>query len=298
MIASFADDQIAEFRSQLREWLQRSIPADWRGRRSELSADEVRSIRRSWDRQLFDAGYAGLTWPPEFGGRGFGHIQEYVFYEECARARAPEGLGRVGRLMAGPTLISCGSPQQRSRYLPAILAGTEIWCQGFSEPGAGSDLAAVRTRATRDGSGYRVSGQKTWVSFAHYADFCILLALTGDRAARHRNLTMLVVNMQAPGITVRPIRQINGQQEFGEIYLDDVYVQEEDRIGLEDHGWQVAMTLLINERGMIEAATRYVDLSAAVELLRETAATPGRPPSARDVGYEIDVYAARVEALR
>jgi alkylation response protein AidB-like acyl-CoA dehydrogenase len=143
-----------------------------------------------------------------------------------------------------------------------------------------------------------VSGQKIWVSFAHYADFCLLLALTGDREARHRNLTMLVVDMHAPGVTVRPIRQLNGRLEFSEVFLDEVYVREEERIGQENGGWQVAMTVLVNERGMIEAATRYVDLCAAVQLLRDTAAVSGGSGSAAGLGHQVDVYAARVDALR
>jgi alkylation response protein AidB-like acyl-CoA dehydrogenase len=298
VITTFADDELAEFRSRVRDWLERSIPPRWREHRGELSPGEVVSIRRTWDGQLFDAGYAGLTWPPEFGGQGFGRIEEYVFYEECAMAGAPEGLSRVGRLMAGPTLIACGNEYQRDRYLPLILTGQEIWCQGFSEPGAGSDLAAMRSRAVREVGGYRVSGQKIWVSFAHYADFCLLLALTGDREARHRNLTMLVVDMHAPGVTVRPIRQLNGRLEFSEVFLDEVYVREEERIGQENGGWQVAMTVLVNERGMIEAATRYVDLCAAVQLLRDTAAVSGGSGSAAGLGHQVDVYAARVDALR
>jgi alkylation response protein AidB-like acyl-CoA dehydrogenase len=298
MITTFADPEVAEFRVHVRTWLEQTIPPRWRDHRDDLTAEEVASVRRAWDRASFDAGYSGLTWPSAFGGRDFGRIEEYVFYEESAMAGAPEGLSRVGRLMAGPTVIACGSPGQQDRYLLPILTGEEIWCQGFSEPGAGSDLAAIRTRAVRDGDGYRVSGQKTWISFAHYADLCLLLALTGDRDTRHRNLTMLVVDMHAPGVTVRPIRQLNGRQEFNEIFLEDVYVREEDRIGLENRGWQVAMTVLTNERGMLEAATRYVDLSAAVRLLRDTLSAIADRDLARRFEHQADVYASRVEALR
>ena len=298
MIASFADPEVTQFRTRVRNWLDQAIPPRWREHRDELTPEEVFSVRHAWDRQLFDGGYSGLTWPAAFGGQDFGRIEEYVFYEESALAGAPEGLGRVGRLMAGPTIIACGSPGQQDRYLMPILTGADIWCQGFSEPGAGSDLAAIRTRAVREGGGYRVSGQKTWVSFAHYADLCLLLALTGERDARHRNLTMLVVDMRAPGVTVRPIRQLNGRQEFNEIFLEDVYVAEQDRIGPQDHGWQVAMTVLTNERGMLEAATRYVDLSAAVRLLRDTVSATADADLARRLGHQADVYAARVEALR
>jgi len=298
MIASFADPQVAEFRLRVRTWLDQAIAPRWREHRSELSPEEVFAARHAWDRQSFDGGYSGLTWPAAFGGQDFGRIEEYVFYEESALAGAPEGLSRVGRLMAGPTIIACGSPSQRDRYLLPILTGDQIWCQGFSEPGAGSDLAAIRTRAVKDGDGYRVSGQKIWVSFAHYADLCLLLALTGDRDARHRNLSMLVVDMHAPGVTIRPIRQLNGRQEFSEIFFEDVYVPDQDLIGPQDQGWQVAMTVLTNERGMLEAATRYVDLSAAVQLLRDTAAASGDADLASRLRYQAGLYTARVEALR
>jgi alkylation response protein AidB-like acyl-CoA dehydrogenase len=298
MIASFADPEVARFRARVRAWLDQNIPARWREHRDELSEAEIVAIRHGWDRQLFDGGYSGLTWPAAFGGRDFGRIEEYLFYEESALAGAPEGLSRVGRLMAGPTVIACGSPGQQDRYLRPILTGDIIWCQGFSEPGAGSDLAGIRTRAVPDQDGYRVSGQKTWISFAHYADLCLLLARTGDRDARHRNLTMLVVDMRAPGVTVRPIRQLNGRQEFSEIFLEDVYVPGSDRIGPPDRGWQVAMTVLTSERGMLEAATRYVDLSAAVRLLRETAASVADRELGRRLQHQAGTYAARVEALR
>ncbi|MQA87231.1 MAG: acyl-CoA dehydrogenase [Streptosporangiales bacterium] len=298
MTTSFGSPEARAFRERLRTWLAGNVPEAWRRAGGEdLTDDEVVEVRREWDRRLFAAGYAGVTWPVEFGGRGFGPVEEYVFYEECARAGAPEGLGRVGRLLAGPTLIAHGTDEQRARYLRPILSGEEIWCQGFSEPGAGSDLAAVRTRAGRDGAVYRVSGQKTWTSFAHYADWCLLLALTGPAELRHRNLSMLIVDMHAPGVTVRPIRQISGRSEFNEVFFDDVEVPVANRIGAEDDGWRVAMTVLTNERGMAEAANRYVDLMADSRQLLECA---GHRPSriGGDTLGGVEVYADRVEALR
>jgi len=192
MLTSF-DEKAMDFRHAVRDWLATAIPDEWRSFGGHMQSPEALRMRRDWDRRLYDGGYAGLTWPVEYGGRGLGVVEEAIFYEECALAAAPEGLGRIGRGLAGPIMMAFGSEEQRARYLQPILAGDEIWCEGLSEPEAGSDLASLRTTARPGQDGYRVSGSKIWTSYAHYAQYCLLLARTSDSAPRHHNLGLFIV---------------------------------------------------------------------------------------------------------
>jgi|KBSMisStandDraft_5_1062788.scaffolds.fasta_scaffold140662_1 alkylation response protein AidB-like acyl-CoA dehydrogenase len=267
VLSSFGSPDAAAYRATLDEWFATNVPEVWRNDRRSLDEEAVVALRRDWDRTLYDAGWAGLTWPTRFGGRGAGPVEEYLFYEASARHHAPEGFGRVGRLLVGPTLLVHGTDEQRERFLPGILTGEQVWCQGFSEPGAGSDLAAVATRAARDGDRFVVSGQKTWTSFAKWAGWCVLLARTGPAEARHHNLTMLLVDMDQPGVTVRPIKQISGMSEFSETFFDEVVVPAENVLGGVDNGWRAAMTLLTSERGAVEGANKYVELLEDAQLL-------------------------------
>ena len=248
-------------------WLDANVPERWRSQRGALSEDEKIAIRTEWDRQLYRGGYAGLSLPTEYGGRGLSLRDEVLFHELSARAHAPDGIGRIGKILTIPTLIAHGSDWQRERYLARILSGDEIWCQAFSEPGAGSDLASVSTAARRVDGGYLVSGQKIWTSFAQYADRAILLARTSTTEPRYRNLTYFLLDMKQPGITFRTIRQISGDSHFAEVFLDDAFVADEDRVGAEGKGWQVAMTTLTSERGGIESITRYVEMRGDVDIL-------------------------------
>ncbi|MHB8330532.1 MAG: acyl-CoA dehydrogenase family protein [Acidimicrobiales bacterium] len=254
-----------EFRAGLRSWLAQVIPTlgsrpsafDWPARRAYDTA---------WQRMLHDAGYAGIDWPAEGGGRGAGPVEHLVYLEELERAHAPYvGVNFVGLLHAGPTIAAEGTPEQRARFLPPILRGDEVWCQGFSEPGAGSDLAALRTRAVRDGDEYVVTGQKIWTSHAEVADLCELLVRTGPEGGRHQGISWLAMPMDLPGIEIRPLRTIAGSTEFAELFLDGVRVPVENRVGQEDDGWRVAMVTLGFERG-----TAFVgELLQSMELLRE-----------------------------
>jgi alkylation response protein AidB-like acyl-CoA dehydrogenase len=271
-VISFNDARATRFREEVRLWLDENVPDRWRDERERLSPEQTREFQQHWDKLLYDGGYAGLTWPTEYGGRGMGPVEELIYYQESARANAPEGFGRIGRVLAGPTIITCGSGRQQSTYLPRILDGSEIWCQGFSEPGAGSDLAAVKTTAKPVEGGYLVSGQKIWTSFAQYSRRCLMLARTSD-GPRHHNLTFLLLDMEQPGIDVRPIKQISGDEEFSEVFFTDAFVAEEDRVGGEGEGWQVAMTVLTNERGTTEAGTRLVEITAQVDTLTSCCAT-------------------------
>jgi alkylation response protein AidB-like acyl-CoA dehydrogenase len=254
----------AAFRAELRAWLEASLPAQSHGLRGD----------RDWSRKLHEAGYAGLTWPKEYGGAGAPHSFQAIFYEEMARAQAPGHIGVIGLGMAGPTIIAHGTDAQKERHLAKILSAEEIWCQGFSEPGAGSDLAAVRTRAERSGDAYVVNGQKVWSSYAHIADFCILVGLGDPQAPRYKGLTYLIVDMHAPGVEVRPLRQITGEAEFNEIFFTDVEVPVENRLGDEGEGWQVAMTTLLHERATLGFALTAA-LDVAVGKLLATARDHG-----------------------
>jgi alkylation response protein AidB-like acyl-CoA dehydrogenase len=240
----------AEFRARLRTWIDENLPPEKRGGRGGAQRFEDPFLRE-WSHKLYEAGYAGLTWPKEYGGVGAPYSFQAILYEELAAAQAPPHVGVIGLSMAGPTIIAHGTEEQKARYLQPLLAAEEIWCQGFSEPDAGSDLAAARTRAERRGDVYVVNGQKVWSSFAHIADFCILVTQSDPEAERYRNLTYLLVDMHATGVEVRPLRQITGEAEFNEIFFSDVEVPVENRLDDEGNGWQVAMTTLLHERATL-----------------------------------------------
>jgi alkylation response protein AidB-like acyl-CoA dehydrogenase len=253
------------FRAELREWLEAVLPEippephrdDWDGRREWDTA---------WQRRLYDAGYAGINWPKEFGGRGATPTEHLIFLEETERSRAPYvGMNFVGLLHAGPTLIVEASAEQKAFHLPGILRGEHVWCQGFSEPSAGSDLASLRCRAVRDGDDYVITGQKIWTSFGHKADFCEMLVRTDTDVPKHRGITWLIMPMDADGIDVRPLRTMEGSTEFCEMFLDEVRVPVANRVGAENDGWRVAMVTLSFERG-----TAFVsEMLQSIELVRD-----------------------------
>ncbi len=233
----------SEFRAELRGWLAASVPAG-----SEDGARDEEQ-QRAWSKSLYAAGYAGLSWPAEYGGRGFPPIYQAIFAEEYARAQAPDCVNVIGLNMVGPAIIRYGTPEQKSRYLPRILSGEAIFCQGFSEPDAGSDLAAIRTSGREVAGGYELNGEKVWSSYAHAADLCLLLARTGAGAPSHQALTCFLLDMRAPGVRVAPIRQISGDTTFSQIVLTGVVTPAASVLGPAGAGWKVAMTTLAHERG-------------------------------------------------
>ncbi len=251
----------AKYRSELRAWLEANIPDEWR-QRAHTAGRGDDEISRAWSKKLYDAGYSGVTWPKEYGGAGLPYTYQAILLEEIARAQPPERIGVIGLGMAGPTIISHGTDAQKKRYLQPILSGEEVWCQGFSEPGSGSDLASLRTRAVDDGDAFVVNGQKVWSSFAHIADWCILLVRTDPDAPKHEGITYVLVDMHSPGVDVRPLRQITGDPEFNEIFFTDVRVPKENVLGEVNQGWKVAMTTLLHERGTLGFA-----LTARLEVL-------------------------------
>jgi alkylation response protein AidB-like acyl-CoA dehydrogenase len=259
----------AAFRAELRAWLDTNLPEERRGGRGGAQRFDD-AFGREWSKLLYEGGYAGLTWPKEYGGAGAPYSFQAIFYEEMARANAPGHVGVIGLGMAGPTIMAHGSEEQKQAHLSKILSAEEIWCQGFSEPDAGSDLAAARTRAERRGDVYVVNGQKVWSSFAHIADFCILVTQSDPDAPRYQNLTYLIVDMHAPGVEVRPLRQITGEAEFNEIFFNDVEVPVSNRLGDEGQGWQVAMTTLLHERGTLGFALT-ASLESSVNKLLDVA---------------------------
>jgi alkylation response protein AidB-like acyl-CoA dehydrogenase len=234
----------AAFRTELRAWIEANLTDEIRRGRFEEAG-------RTWSRALYEAGYAGLTWPKEYGGESAPYSHQAIFLEEMARAEAPPHLGVIGLGMAGPTIVAHGTDAQKQQHLEKILSTEEIWCQGFSEPDAGSDLSAVRTTARQENGHFVVNGQKVWSSFAHIADWCLLVTRSDPESERHAGLTYMLVDMHAPGVEVRPLRQITGEAEFNEIFFTDVEVPAENVLGEVGGGWQVAMTTLLHERGTL-----------------------------------------------
>lgn len=247
-----------EYRATAREWLAEHtsmvVPSE--------DFDARFQVLRAWQKTLYNAGYVGISLPKNWGGQGYDDRYAYVFTEELARAGLPAPIGLIGLDVVGPTLATYGTERQREELLPALLSGDDIWCQGFSEPGAGSDLAAISTRASLTDGAYRINGQKVWTSWGHYARRCALLARTGAPGERHRGLTYFIVDMSSPGITVRPIEQMTGDPEFCEIFFDDVEVSELDVIGTAGEGWSIAMDTLSHERATY-AFRRRVESTAA-----------------------------------
>jgi len=244
--------QDEQFRAEVRDWLDANLTgefADLRGAGGPGREHERYAERLAWNRHLAAAGWTALSWPAEWGGRGATLAQQVIFHEEYARAGAPARVAIVGEELLGPTLIAFGTPEQKARFLPPIKEIRELWCQGYSEPGAGSDLASVATKATLDGGQWVITGQKIWTSLAHVADWCFVLARTEPGSARGQGLSYLLVPMRQPGVTVRPIRQLTGTSEFNEVFFDGARADAAHVVGQPGDGWRVAKATLALERG-------------------------------------------------
>src|SRR5215470_5641947 len=265
------------FRKDVRAWLERNLPDDLRGKAfaaSRADVDEVRRLR-AWQKTMAEAGYVGMDWPREFGGRGAPITEMVILYQEMARAESPQIVNRGGVSMLGPTLMKLGTPAQQQRHLRKILTAEELWCQGFSEPNAGSDLANLQTRAVLDGDEFVVNGQKVWTSMGHVADWCFLLVRTDPNAAKHKGISFLLVDMKTPGITVRPLRQITGEAEFNETFFDNVRVPKANLVGKLNEGWSVAITTLSYERDLL-TFIRHISLRNALHRLVKLTQSRGR----------------------
>jgi alkylation response protein AidB-like acyl-CoA dehydrogenase len=264
------------FRDEVRDWLTRNLPHSWLERLrggSDVPRPEAYDFLREWQRKMYDAGFVGLTWPKEYGGRGLTFMEEMILQEEMAFHKAPPVLNILAIGMAGPTIIAYGTEEQKKRYPAKMLSCEEIWCQGYSEPNAGSDLAALQTRAVRDGEYYVVNGQKVWTSLAHVADWMMLLARTDSDVPKHKGITYFLLDMHSPGITVKPLRQITGDAEFNEVYFDNVRVHESQILGGLNNGWAVGLTTLMYERlalGFGLQVRLRIALDGLIELARQT----------------------------
>ena len=252
------------FRDEVRAWLKANKPHEdpslTDGQKSFIES------RRAWQRKLHEAGYIGITWPKEYGGRGAGFIEQLIFNDEMILAQAPEPINVIGLGMGGPVVMAHGTEEQKQRYLQPLLSGEEIWCQGFSEPNAGSDLSGLQTRAEDRGDHYVVNGQKVWTTLAHVAKWCMLVTRERKEANPRAGLTYLLVDMESPGIEVRPLVQITGDAEFNEIFFKDVVVPKSQVLGEPGDGWAVAMTTLLHERGTLGMALATRAQITAAEL--------------------------------
>ena len=257
------------FRDELRRFLAEHHP----GRTPDGDVEGF-ELRRAWQRTLHDHGWAGVSWPKEYGGRGATLVEQAIFNEETVRARTPAEANVLGLAMGGPTVIAHGTEEQRRRFLAPILSAEEIWCQGFSEPDSGSDLASLKTRAVRDGDEYVVTGQKVWTTLAHHAKWCMLLARTDADAPKHQGLTYFLLDMEQPGVQIRPLRQVTGEAEFNELFLEEARVGAANIVGGEGAGWRVAITTLMHERATL-AFTFQVQVKIALGELVQTAREQG-----------------------
>jgi alkylation response protein AidB-like acyl-CoA dehydrogenase len=261
-------DTTEAFRHELRTWLATNLPDDLRPQNvAQLPEAERIAQLRAWQATLAEARWVGITWPVEYGGRGASIPEQIAYTEEMVRAEAPEVIGSLGIGIAGPPLIAYGTDAQKRRFAHRILTAEDLWCFGFSEPGAGSDLASLRTKAILEGDSFTVSGQKVWTTLAHHADWCMLLCRSDPDSTRRNGISCLLVDMKSAGITVRPLRQISGQSEFNEVFFENVRVPRENLLGELHNGWQIATAALQNERGILYVVEMQILLTRARDQL-------------------------------
>src|SRR5687767_7852275 len=287
-----------EFRDELRGWLAENPPPP---EPTEGGEDANYAWRRDWQRTLYDAGWAAPGWPAEYGGRGASLTESAIYFDEIGRARVPLPANVLGLLLGGPTLMVWGTDEQKDRFLAPILSAEEIWCQGFSEPDAGSDLAALKTRAVKDGDEWVVTGQKVWTSGAQHSKWCMLVARTDGEAAKHKGLTYFLMDMEQEAVQIRPLRQITGQAEFNELFLEEARIPDENVIGGVGNGWMVAITTLMNERsGLAFGAMAQVrrGLNDLIELARENGLDEDPVTRQRLAQLHMEVEALRINAYR
>ena len=255
------------YRAEIRGWLSDNLPENWNqaGQWPRLSEEEEKNFLIEWERRVYAAGYSGIAWPKQYGGQGLDHFDDLIVNEELGRSEAPESINAIGRELVAPIILSVGTEDQKRHYVPRVLRMEDVWCQGFSEPNAGSDLAAIKTRAVRrEDARWVINGQKIWTSYAHFATHCIVLARTNLEASAYGGMSLFIVRMDTPGVDVRPIRHINGQPHFNEVFFTDVVVEPELLIGAIDAGWKVAVEVLGFER----ATTRLYRQARFLEELR------------------------------
>jgi alkylation response protein AidB-like acyl-CoA dehydrogenase len=264
-----------QFRDELRAWLEANLPPPFGGARNEEEKGEYFNYLRAWQRKVCEGGWAALSWPKEYGGRGAALMEQAIFQEEWARAEAPPLINVLGLSLIGPTIIAVGTKEQKERFLPKILSAEEIWCQGFSEPNAGSDVASLSTKAVRDGDEFIVNGQKTWTSLAHASDWCLLLVRTDPAVQKHKGITALLVNMHTEGVTVRPLKQMTGESGFNEVFFSNVRVPVANVLGEINKGWHTAIATLMNERAHLGTGI-YIQFKRGLDALMARARETNR----------------------
>jgi len=299
MELNFTHDE-EQFRQKVRNFLEENVPKSGLSAAREMPEDNERLAKaKAWQHKLYDAGYVALSWPKEYGGQALDPVKQSIVNDEMVRARAPYLLGGSGLGMLGPTLISWGNEEQKRRFLPKILTAEEIWCQGYSEPGSGSDLASLRTRAEIVGDEFVVNGQKVWTSGAQYADWMFCLVRTDPEAPKHRGISYILIDMKSPGITVRPLVQMTGDRGFNEVFFDNVRVPRKNLVAKLNEGWIVANATLFHERNMLGASTGSEQRLGRLLALARTTNRNGRPltedPVFRQRLADLEI---RVEALR
>ena len=267
----------AKFRQEAQQWLAANIPD-----KKELAGLDIIAAAKLWQKRKYDAGWACITWPEDHGGRGATPIEKVIWDQEEGKYNTPENVFGIGHGMCAPTMMAWAAEEQNKKYLPRLASGEDIWCQLFSEPAGGSDLAALRTRAEKDGDEWVINGQKIWTSGAHYSDYAILVLRTDPTVPKHQGLTYFFIDMKSPGIEVKPIRQISGGANFNEVYFTDVRVSDSQRLGAVGQGWQVAITTLMNERASIGSGGGGVDFDRVFELAKRV--NIGDKPALEDSG--------------
>jgi alkylation response protein AidB-like acyl-CoA dehydrogenase len=292
------------FRDTLRAWLDQNAPALLADGPQYADPEKRWERAMRWHKALFDAGWVGIHWPREYGGRGATLVEQYIHEEEMDRINAPGTINPVGLNIAGPTIMQWGTNQMKHRYLPPILSGDEIWCQGYSEPGAGSDVASLSTRAEDRGDYFVVNGQKVWTTLAHRANFCLLLCRTDPSAPKHKGLSYMLVDMKTPGITVRPLVQMTGNHDFNEIFFEDVAIPKANLLGPQNDGWRVGVTTLMFERitvgALLQIEREAERLRGMLTRLDASGRRPADDPTVRQRFAQIqsECQAARYSSLR
>jgi alkylation response protein AidB-like acyl-CoA dehydrogenase len=290
----------AAFRDEFRSWLAANAPEDWAVWR-EKPLEESFPYLRAWQRKLQDGGWAAVSWPKEYGGRSASLMQQAIFWEEMARTDAPPMGNALGLGLIGPTIIEYGTDAQKKRFIPKILSAEEIWCQGFSEPNAGSDLASLQTEARLDGEHYVVNGQKVWTSYGWVGDWCELVVRTDSTVPKHKGLSVLLVDMKSAGVEVRPLRQMTGESEFNELFFRDVRVPVENVLGKVNDGWNVAVSTLMYERGSYGARLHLIfkrNINRLIELARKTPRNGGTAAEDPLIRQKLAQCLAEIEIMR
>lgn len=279
---SYTPEQNA-FREEVRTWMKANVPGDYGSKAWPIPKSHKEQLRvsKEWAAKLFEGGWSGITWPKQYGGRGATPIEHFIFLEEMTNYRVPGTIDVIGIGMGGPTVMTWGTTAQKDKHLKNILSGAETWCQGFSEPNAGSDVAGLKTTASDQGDHFLINGQKIWTSVAQLSDYCMLVTRTDPTSQKHKGLTYFIVDMKSKGLSLKPIKQITGDSEFNELYFDNVKVPRENILGQEGNGWAVAITTLMHERVNIAALlyTRIKQTLNDVVALTQKLKKNGRPLS-------------------